>query len=132
MGMTNSKKSRRTRRITLTAIAAALASTVPGPAGADDVDVQSIGQCPSGYFCVWSGTNFTGTIWKTNTTNSYKSIGPSTIHSLYNNRTKRSTLYELAGGGGLSDCYNAGEQYSSLAGWRTTANSTYLSTTTLC
>ncbi|GAA3525141.1 hypothetical protein GCM10022234_22620 [Aeromicrobium panaciterrae] len=94
--------------------------------------IQTIGQCPSGYFCVWSGTNFTGTIWKTNTTSSYKSIGPSTIHSLYNNRTKRSTLYELSGGGGLSDCYNAGEQYSSLSGWRITANSVYLSTTTLC
>ena len=130
--MTNPQRSRRPRRTALAVVVASLATALPGPAAGEGASIESIGQCPSGYFCVWSGKNFTGTIWKTNTTSSYRSITPSTIHSLYNNRTKRSTLYELTGGGGLSDCYNAGEQYSSLAGWRTTANSVYLSTTTLC
>lgn len=131
--MTNPQKSRRPRRIAF-AIAGAFfaAAALPWPAEAGGPAVQSIGQCPSGYFCVWSGTSFTGSIWKTNVTSSYRSIGLSTIRSLYNHRTKRTFFYELSGGGGLSDCYNPGDQYASLTGWRTTANSVYLSTNTLC
>lgn len=130
--MTNPQKYRRPRRIAFTIVSAFLAAALPWPAQASGPAVQSIGQCPSGYFCVWSGTSYTGTIWKTSVTSSYTSIGPSTIRSLYNNRTKRTFLYELSGGGGISSCYAPGAQYSSLAGWRTSANSVYLSTTTLC
>lgn len=35
-----------------------------GVAGAADASAQSASACPSGYFCVWSGKNYTGHMQK--------------------------------------------------------------------
>lgn len=108
-------------------LTAPLSTVSPAVAG-----VESMGQCPSGRMCVWSGTSFTGTMQSFSTTGTYLSINLSTIRSAYNNRTKRTYLDELPNGGGNYSCFGAGDSDSSLSTWQLTAQAVYLSTYTNC
>jgi hypothetical protein len=130
--MTTIRKNRRSRRIAIAIAASFVAVPIATAASAISESTQVLSDCPSGYMCVWSGSNYSGTMWKTNTTSTYKAIGPSSIDSYYNNRSKRSYLHELANGSGVYTCLSAGAKSSNLSGWTTTAEAVYLSTSTLC
>lgn len=88
--------------------------------------------CPSGYVCLWSSTNYSGTMKKISTTGAYKSIGLTTVESYYNNRTKRTWLHEKADGSGQYVCLDPGARASSLSGWEDNAKAVYLATITNC
>lgn len=106
---------------------ATTAETTDGP----DVTLASTNQCASGYFCVWTQANYTGTIQRFKTQSQYSSIAVYRVGSFYNNRSKRVFLYADASGD-TSACYGAGAKRSSTSGWVTYAEGTYLSTATSC
>ncbi|VXB03751.1 peptidase inhibitor family I36 protein [Aeromicrobium sp. 9AM] len=109
----------------LTAVAAANLLSA-GPADA------AIGDCPSGYMCLWSQPNYSGTIKKINATGSYKAIGLSTVESYYNHRSKRTWLHSTTDGSGSYVCLDPGDRASSLSGWQDNAKAVYLATITNC
>ena len=82
--------------------------------------------------CVWTGTQYTGSMWRTSATGTYTAIGPATIRSYFNNRSKRTYLHEQPDGGGVFACLKAGAKSASLSGWTLHAESVYLSTYTSC
>lgn len=100
------------------------ASAAPAP--------RSIGQCDSGYFCVWSAANYTGSFQQFSATSSYRSISLSTVNSLYNRRSDRTFLYEGSTGTGSSSCYQPSAKVANLSGWRENAQTVWLSTVTNC
>jgi hypothetical protein len=110
----------------------ALFAAHPMPSQAAVVTPAAQSSCPSGNFCVWSGTNFTGQIQKISTSNSYKAISLSSVNSHYNNRTKRTWLHEDLDGGGSTTCIKPGVAKLSTSGWQTTADAAYLATITTC
>lgn len=114
------------------AIAIAALASSPNTASASGISVSSIGSCPSGDLCVWSGANYTGTIKTYSATGTYLNISLTTTGSMYNNRSKRSNIYENSGGGGVWACFNPGDKKPALSGWLTSAGSAYLSTSTNC
>jgi hypothetical protein len=93
---------------------------------------MSLSQCYSGYFCIWSGTNYTGSIQRFSSTGSYRSITLSTVRSLYNRRSARTFLHEAADGSEHYSCYAPGQRSADLAGWRQNAEAVWLSTVTSC
>jgi len=97
-----------------------------------DVRKVSLSQCPSGYLCLWSSTNYTGSFAKYANSGSYADINLPTVRSLWNNRSKRSFIYSGYDGRGSSACYGPGARTTSLSGWRILANSVYVSSTTYC
>jgi hypothetical protein len=108
-------------------------TAAPSSAQAEDQLVtMSLSQCYSGYFCVWSGTNYTGSIQRFSSTGSYRSINLSTVRSLYNRRSARTFLHEAADGTARYSCYGPGQRSSDLTGWRQTAEAVWLSTVTSC
>lgn len=113
-------------------LAAALLGPAPPAGSTEPSGTESLSQCPSGYFCVWSGTNYTGSMQQFSATGSYKQITLSTIRSLYNRRSARTYLHETSGGSGYHSCYGPGATSSSLLGWRQTAEAAWLSTVTSC
>ena len=98
----------------------------------DQFVTMSLSQCYSGYFCIWSGTNYTGSIQRFSSTGSYRSINLSTVRSLYNRRSARTFLHEASDGSAHYSCYPPGAQWSDLTGWRQTAEAVWLSTVTSC
>ncbi|KQY55810.1 hypothetical protein ASD11_15005 [Aeromicrobium sp. Root495] len=92
----------------------------------------SMSQCPSGYFCVWSETNFKGGFQKFAATNSYRPITSGATQSYYNNRTKRTWLHQDAAGDGSYLCINPGGSNSNTSGWQEDAQAAYLATVTNC
>lgn len=92
----------------------------------------SLGQCTSGYMCVWSSANYTGTFKRFSSTGSYQSIGLATVGSYYNYRSRRTYLHEKSDGSGYYSCLSAGAKAASLSGWKAQAKAAYLSTTTSC
>lgn len=129
--MTNSMKVRRSRRIAMAMAGSIVALSIPTTASAVLLP-QSASACPSGAMCVWTGTSYTGTIWKTTSTSAYIAIGPGTIRSYFNNRSKRTYLHEQRYGGGIFACLRAGAKSASLSGWTIHAEAVYLSAYTLC
>ena len=97
-----------------------------GPADA------ALGDCPSGYMCLWSQPNYSGTIKKISATGSYKAIGLTTVESYYNHRSKRTWLHESSTGSGSYICLDPGARASSLSGWQDNAKAVYLATVTDC
>jgi hypothetical protein len=93
---------------------------------------MGLSQCYSGYFCIWSGTNYTGSIQRFSATGSYREITLSTVRSLYNRRSARTFLHEAADGSEHNSCYDPGERVADLTGWRQTAEAVWLSTVTSC
>lgn len=106
--------------------------THPASSQAATAAPATLAECPSGNFCVWSGTNFTGGMQRISTTNAYKSISLTATKSYYNNRSRRTWLHEDPDGGGLSVCINPGVSKGSTTGWQTTAEAAYLATITNC
>jgi len=105
----------------------------PSTAESEDQSVtMSLSQCYSGYFCIWSGTNYTGSIQRFSSTGSYRSINLSTVRSLYNRRSARTFLHEAANGSAHYSCYPPGARWADLTGWRQTAEAVWLSTVTSC
>ncbi|MEO6471616.1 MAG: peptidase inhibitor family I36 protein [Aeromicrobium sp.] len=127
----NTSKKVLAARLASAAMFVALGS-IPAVANASGASTNSLSSCPSGYLCLWSGTSYTGTIQKFSSTGSYHAITLPTTGSLYNNRTKRSNVYEGSGGSGVWACFNPGAKNAALSGWLTSAGSVYLSTSTNC
>lgn len=103
---------------------ATAASAAPTP--------SSIGQCTSGYFCIWSAADYGGSFQQFSATSSYRQIALSSVNSLYNRRSDRTYLYEGSNGTGSLSCYGPGAKVANLSGWRETARSVWLSTVTNC
>lgn len=101
-----------------------LVASAPASAVASD--------CPSGYMCWWSGTNYSGTMKKTSTTGAYQLTGLSTVESYYNRRTKRTWLHEASNGSGSYVCLDPGARDGNLSGWQDNAKAVYLATITAC
>ena len=124
-------KTNRTRRaswlvVTLLIGAASLAAVeVPANAG-----VRST--CPSGYFCVWTGTDYNGSRYQFNDVGDYNRINADPIRSAYNNRTKRTSPNKGTGSSSTYSCFGPGYYDRSLSSWQVHANSAYLSTVTSC
>jgi len=121
-------RTRRASRLafTLLIVAASLAAVeVPANAG-------SRATCPSGSFCVWTGTDFEGSRYSFNDVSDYNRIYVDPIRSAYNNRSKRTYLNQGTGSSSTYSCFGQGDYDRSLSGWQVHANSAYLSTTTNC
>lgn len=109
---------------------AAVASVFAIPAPAANA---AIGDCPSGSMCLWSNTNYSGTIVKISATNSYRSIPMANVRSYYNNRSQRTWLHQSADGSGDYVCLNPGAKKSSgLTGWMDNPKAVWLATVTNC
>lgn len=92
----------------------------------------ALSDCPSGYICLWSKPNYTGTLQKISTTGAYKSIGLSIVESIYNNRSKRTWLHAAADGSGSYQCLEPAARFSNLTGWHNQAKAVYLTTVAEC
>lgn len=100
----------------------------------DDDDILeplSTSQCGAGYFCIWSSSNYTGSIQRFKTQSQFSSIYLSRVGSFFNNRPDRVFIYQY-GGGSTSNCYAPRAKRSTTSGWLTYAESVYLSTATNC
>ena len=121
-----------TSRVVLTALALS-APTMINASGASATPLpRTIGQCESGYFCIWSAANYSGTFQQFSATSSYRQITLSSVNSLYNRRADRTYLYEGSSGTGSSGCYGPSAKVANLSGWRDNAKSVWLSTVTNC
>ena len=126
--------------ITLSALSHLLAGTVlvasaaavPADPSTDTPLMRARSDCPSGSFCVWSGTSFTGTIRKLSATNDYLSINLSSTRSYYNHRSQRTWLHEKSDGSGSHLCVDPGVSRASTTGWAASAEAVYLATVTSC
>lgn len=88
--------------------------------------------CPSGSFCVWTGTDFEGSRYRLDDVGDYNRINADPIRSAFNNRGKRTYLNQGTGSSSTFSCFGPGDYDRSLSGWQVHANSAYLSTTTNC
>lgn len=109
--------------------------TFLGPAGSSLAATDSpnaLSQCPSGYFCLWSGTNYDGDlVFMARGTGVWfhlPAFGVTSFHSLYNHRSDRIFLH-ASGTGAPEQCYNAGDQARNFGPWYSTAQDVYLATT---
>jgi hypothetical protein len=129
----NTNRFVRPRRVgTATSIAFLALAASLSPATGMQASTDSLSQCTSGYMCVWSGTNYTGTMQRFSTTGGYKAITLSSIQSAYNHRSARSYVHEQSDGSGVFACFNPGNRNSNLSGWLENAEAVYLSTATNC
>ena len=108
-------------------IGAATLAAVEAPANAG---VRST--CPSGYFCVWTGTDYNGSRYQFNDVGAYNRINADPIRSAYNNRGRRTYLNKGTGSSSTYSCFGPGDYDRSLTSWQVHANSAYLSTVTNC
>ena len=124
-------KSNRYRRVSWLVvpllIATAALFVVESPAAAG-----SRWTCPSGSFCVWTGTDFEGSRYSFNNVGDYNRIHADPIRSAFNNRSKRTFLNQGTGSSSTYSCFGPGNYDRSLSGWQVHANSAYLSTATNC
>lgn len=102
------------------------------PASAAELTPSVISECPAGYFCVWSGTTFSGNMQKISATNSYRSISLTSTRSFYNHRSQRTWLHAVPDGGGSNICVDPGVSKASTTGWQANAEAVYLATITNC
>lgn len=114
------------------ALATFLAVNGAAPADAAASPTRAKSDCGSGYFCVWSSSNFSGTIQRFSATNSYRAITLSSTRSYYNNRSYRTWLHAEPSGGGSTVCVNPGSSNASTSGWQSYAEAVYLATVVNC
>ena len=105
---------------------------LPVPATAAQQSTNALSECPSGYFCVWSDTNYSGNMQRISATNSYRSISLVSTRSYYNHRSQRTWLHEESDGSGSYVCLNPGASKASTSGWQASADAAYLATVTNC
>ncbi len=104
----------------------------PSRADASSRVATAKSDCGSGYFCVWSSTNYSGSIQRFSSTNSYRSITLSSTRSYYNHRSYRTWLHAEPNGGGSKVCVNPGGSVAVTSGWQSLAEAVYLATVTSC
>lgn len=116
------------------ALIATLAFAVLSPTSADASarPAAAKSDCGNGYFCIWSSTNFSGTIQRFSATNSYRAVTLSTTRSYYNNRSYRTWLHAEPNGGGSNLCINPGASKTTTSGWQSLAEAVYLATVSSC
>lgn len=120
------KTSKALTSISLLALTIGINLASAGPAAALASD------CPNGYMCWWSGTNYSGTMRKTAGTGTYHPTGMSAIESYYNHRTKRTWLHQTSDGSGSYVCLKPGARSGSLPGWQGNAKAVYLAKVDKC
>lgn len=99
------------------------------PAQADE---RASTDCPSGYFCAWSGAGYTGPLRKVSTPDTYHQLNLASVKSYYNRYSKRAWLHATSDGSGTYACISSGAKNSNVTGWQAAARSVWLSTTTNC
>ena len=105
-------------------VAAVALSATPAVAGKSD--------CPSGSFCVWDGTSYTGRIQRIATPGEVVDIRLSSTKSYFNNRSRR-TWYQESPSGGSKICVPAaGSSASTPSGWQRSAGAVFLSSDPSC
>lgn len=87
------------------------------------VGTLSYDDCTSGYTCVWTASLYGGTLFQYNQPGAVVTLPSVTIGSYANRRSKRTTFYETAGGGGRSVCAAPWTRNQAVAGWLTGARS---------
>ncbi|MCW2829599.1 MAG: hypothetical protein JWP31_291 [Aeromicrobium sp.] len=92
----------------------------------------ALSDCPSGYICLWTGSQYTGSMRKVSTTGSYQSIGLASVNSYYNHRSRRTWLHATTDGSGTYSCLAPGARSGNVSGWQESAKAVYLSTVTNC
>jgi len=125
--MDNTRTRRASRLAVTLLIAAASLVAVEAPASAG---VKST--CPSGYFCVWTGTDYNGSRYQFRNVDDYNRINADPIRSAYNNRSKRTYLNQGTGSSSTYSCFGPRDSDRSLSGWQVHANSAFLSIYTNC
>lgn len=97
----------------------------------DDPTPVSTSQCGAGYMCIWSASNYTGSLQRFKTQSQFSTIYLSRVGSFFNNRPDRVFIYQYAGGS-TSNCYAPRAKRSTTSGWLSSADSVYLSTASIC
>ncbi len=94
-----------------------------------EAGTDSLSQCDTGQFCIWSSTGYTGSfIYKTGQGVTRAIDG--SVGSFYNNRARAARLYSDRGGSSI--CYRAEEMRASVSASYNSAEKVYLSASTTC
>jgi hypothetical protein len=125
--MKTTKARRVSRLVVPLLIATAALFVVESPASAG-----SRFTCPSGAFCVWTGTDFEGSRYTLRDVGDYNRISADPIRSAFNNRGDRTYLNKGIGASSTYSCFGPRDYDRSLSSWQVHANSAYLSTATNC
>lgn len=88
-----------------------------------EVGTLSYGDCASGTTCIWTGPFYGGTMFQLDQPGAVIGLPAVTIGSYANKRSKRSTFYETAGGGGSSVCAGPWTRNQAVGGWLAGARS---------
>lgn len=108
------------RRTISAVVVVALMGMIPVSASASDdaaetedtMQVFSIDQCSNGFFCVWSGANYTGSFTQTASTTAVPTAA-TTWRSVWNRSPKAARVYSGTNSTGTSVCYAPGARSSS-------------------
>ena len=112
-----------------------LGAAPPAPAAATpdgsvaELEPYALSDCPTGTACLWSGSAYSGSLWK-NTSTDVIVNRPATVlatASMWNRTTYYVRLYSGVGGTGSTACYSQGWQ-GVLTGWAANARSLRMST----
>jgi hypothetical protein len=76
---------------------------------------ESSSQCLWGRLCLWSASNYTGTVFAT--TYGQDVTGMSMAQSLWNRTPNAVRIYSGTGGSGTSTCFEPDDQIASTAIW---------------
>ncbi|CAN5155217.1 hypothetical protein BH09ACT10_BH09ACT10_03760 [soil metagenome] len=94
--------------------------------------IGGLSQCPSGYFCVWSQSGYTGSVQRFSTTGKYIDIVIRPTLSVWNNRADRTFMHESADGSARYYCFDPRQKYYETSSWARTAEAVWLSTVENC
>ncbi|MDR0431750.1 MAG: peptidase inhibitor family I36 protein [Bifidobacteriaceae bacterium] len=108
---------------------AAPAPTIAAEIDAGDVPAKATTGCPSGAFCMWTGSGYSGAMSYRTGSGLTHSIGES-VGSFWNNRSGAARLY--SNGGTSSTCHPAGAKKASLTSAYGNPAKVYLSASTSC
>lgn len=90
---------------------------------------ESYGQCGSGYFCGWSGTNYTGSFYSTSGSGVTRYLSWY-AQSYRNNRANAARLYNSTSSASL--CFTPSQDRASVGSSYYSPDKVYLSATTSC
>ncbi|GEA86339.1 peptidase inhibitor family I36 protein [Cellulomonas cellasea] len=88
-----------------------------------EVGTLSYSDCASGTTCIWTASLYGGTLFQFNQPGAVIGLPAVPIGSYANKRSKRSTFYETAGGGGRSVCAGPWTRNQAVGGWLAGARS---------
>lgn len=106
-------------------------ATPPAPAAAfavAGIEPFALSDCPTGTACLWSGTGYTGFLWKNTSTDVVvnRPAGMTATGSMWNRTNYYLRLYSGSNGTGSTACYGQGWQ-GTLTGWAADARSLRMS-----